>query len=78
MVDLNSGSYFWDPSTGNLHEKVSDTEAGDVQGRIKTVKIRNQYYYQDTNDNSVYHYVQETGDIGECCGSIVNKKFVRK
>ena len=26
MVDLNSGSYFWDPSTGNLHEKVSDTE----------------------------------------------------
>ena len=75
---MNSGAYFWDPSTGNLHEKISDTEAGDAQGRLKTVKIRSQYYYQDTNDNSVYHYVQETGDIGECCGSIVNKKFVRK
>jgi hypothetical protein len=74
---LESGQYFWEPESGNLYAKVSDEEAGDVVGKIKTVKVRDNYYYQDTIDNHVYEYIVETGDIGATCGRIVNGKFVK-
>jgi hypothetical protein len=74
---LESGQYFWDVETGNLHDVVSPEEAGEVVGHIKTIKIRDQHYYVDTKDNNVYAYVVETGDIGDLCGSIVNRKFVK-
>lgn len=78
LVDnLESGQYFWEPDTGNLYEKVSDEEAGDVVGKIKTIKVRDVYYYQDTIDNHVYQYIKDTGDIGAKCGRIVNGKFVK-
>jgi hypothetical protein len=78
LIDnLISGQYFWEPESGNLYERLSDEEAGNVIGKIKTIKVRDRYYYQDTIDNHVYQYVEDTGDIGEKCGRIVNGKFVK-
>jgi hypothetical protein len=78
LVDhLESGQYFWEPSSGNLYSKVTDSEAGGIAGKIKTVKVRGKYYYQDTIDNQVYEYVEETGDIGTKCGRIVSGKFIK-
>lgn len=73
---LQSGQYFWEPESGELYEKLSDEDVGEVVGKIKTIQIRDKCYYQDTIDNSVYTYL-DGGDIGERCGSIVNRKFVK-
>lgn len=75
-VVLESGQYFWEPETGNLYKTEQPTAEGLV-GKIKTIKVRGTYYYQDTTDNNVYEYVKETGDVGVRCGKIVNGKFVK-
>jgi len=77
LVKLKSGQYFWEPETGNLYARISDEEASDmIVGKIKTMRVRDRYYYQDTSDSNVYEYTA-SGDIGEHCGSIVNGKFVK-
>jgi len=74
---LSSGKYFWDPSSGNLHSVVSEDEAGDVVGAVKSVKIKENYYYIDQSDNMVYEQVIGTGDIGALAGHLVGRKFVK-
>ena len=75
-IDLESGSYYWDTQTGNLHQVLSETEAGEVMGRLKVVKIGGKHYYVDTVDNTIYQYDMDTGDVGARCGQLVNRKAV--
>ena len=79
-VVLQSGTYFWDPDSNDLYEFLSDEEAGEVVGFIKSVKIKNQIYYLDTTDNNFYEMLDEgsgaAGAIGQHLGQIVDKKAV--
>jgi hypothetical protein len=76
-VVLNSGTYFWDPDTHDLYEYISDEEAGEIVGLIKSVKIKNQIYYLDTTDNNFYE-ITEDNNIGKRVGQIVDRKAVFK
>jgi hypothetical protein len=77
ILDLKSGKYFWNTTNGDLHQFISQEAAGDVVGLLKTVIIKTKYYYVDMIDNSVYEYLIDNGNVGERCGTIVNKKFVK-
>ncbi len=74
-VVLQSGTYFWDPDSNDLYEYVSEEEAGELVGLIKSVRIKNNIYYLDTTDNSFYE-VTEDKNIGKYLGQIVDRKAV--
>lgn len=74
---LKSGRYFWNPASGDLHSVISEDEAGDAVGSVKSVKIKDLYYYVDQRDNNVYEHDQSTGDIGKLAGYLVGRKFVK-
>lgn len=74
---LKSGKYFWNPASGDLHSVISEDEAGDAVGSVKSVKIKDLYYYVDQSDNNVYEHDQSTGDIGKLAGYLVGRRFVK-
>jgi hypothetical protein len=77
QVDLKSGQYYWEPVSGHLYAKIGENMSSETPvGKIKTMRVRDKYYYQDTSDSNVYEYTA-SGDIGAHCGSIVNGKFVK-
>lgn len=74
-IVLLSGTYFWHQETGDLYDFISEDEAGDVCGLIKSVKIKKQIYYLDTSDNKFYKH-DDDDNIGLHMGQIINGKAI--
>jgi multidrug efflux pump subunit AcrA (membrane-fusion protein) len=72
---LNSGDYYWDPSTCDLYSIDANGVPLDQVGKLKVVKIRGAPYYIDTVDNTVYEQ-RGNSDVGPKCGSLVNGKAI--
>ena len=74
-VILLSGTYFWNQDTGDLYDFISDEEAGEIVGFIKSVKIKKQLYYLDTCDNNFYKH-EDDDMIGKHIGQIIDNKAI--